>query len=140
MTLTAGDLARDDFERRLGESDQTDQLANSGGSARAVADAVDVERIGEDVGHRHSRIERGSRVLEDDRDRPPELLAHARRPGQSASAAKYHVARRRFLQSDHDFGQSGLAATRLAHDADRRPSSYGDTDIVDRVNRAGFEQ
>eukprot|EP01133_Synstelium_polycarpum_P024696 gene24696-29621_t len=77
--------------RRLGESDQTDQLANSGGSARAVADAVDVEWIGEDVGHRHSGIERGSRILEDDRDRPAELLAHAGRPGQSASAAKDHV-------------------------------------------------
>ena len=51
------------------------QQPHGGGAARHVgADAVDDERLGQDVADRHARVERRVGVLEDVLDLPPDRL------------------------------------------------------------------
>ena len=51
------------------------------------ADAMDQQRLGDDVGHRHARVERAERVLEDVLDVPAKALQGGFVEGQHVDRA-----------------------------------------------------
>ena len=63
LTLAARELVRIASGIGLRQANQIEQFADSIGSVRNV---VDVERLADDLGHRHTRVKGTKRVLKDD--------------------------------------------------------------------------
>src|SRR5207302_9102350 len=60
------ELMRVAFGEVTGDADDIEELADARKPLGAAAKAVNVERLGDEVAHRHARIERRRRVLKDD--------------------------------------------------------------------------
>ena len=74
LALAAGELVRVAVQRVARQPDLLDQFAGPRPPLGAAADALDAQRLGDDVGDRHARVERAERVLEHDLDRAPRFL------------------------------------------------------------------
>ena len=80
LALSAAELVRIPRELRPVEPDQLEQLRDARTSLRLAPDAVDDQRLFDDVADPHPRIERRVRILKDDLH-VAARLAHAR-PGE----------------------------------------------------------
>ena len=94
--------------------------------SRPPVDAVDPQRLGDDVAHRHARVQRRVRVLEDD--------LHARGASAASDAAcsvgdvaalEDDLPGRRLDELHHRAPERRLAAAGLAHDAERLAAPHG---------------
>ena len=84
-----------------------------------LAASMDHHRLGDDRLHRHPRVQRRVRVLEDDLHLLTQRPDGAARLGQHLLAPELHRARRRRDQPQDQATGGRLAATRLADDAQR---------------------
>jgi hypothetical protein len=132
LALAAGELMRVSVDVLGVEADDVEQVLHRLLAPLARRDlGVDLERLADDVADGHPRVEAGVRVLQHHLDVPP-------RPPQRAAAEPHHVlaayvdgAGRRLLQPHQQLGQCGLAATGLAHHAERLAAPQLDVDAVD---------
>ena len=82
--------------------------------------------------HRHARIERAVRILEDDLDAPAHRrIAKARRGGEGR-AREQHLAGSRLVQPGEAASQGRLAAAAFAHDGQAAPFEDVERDALDR--------
>ena len=98
------------------------------------------QRLGDDAGHRHARIQRALRVLEHDLEAPAERGQRLARGRPDIGAVEQHLARRRPLQAHDGLAQRGLAAARFADDAQGLAAPDLEVDAVQRMDmglRAG---
>jgi hypothetical protein len=77
LPLAAGELVREAVAVLGAEADGPQQLGDALLALRAV-DVVDPQGLGDDLAHRHARVQRRVRILEDDLDLTPHR-AHRRR-------------------------------------------------------------
>ena len=77
-------------QRVLRQADLLDELGGALAPLALRADPLDAQRLGDDVGDRHARIERRERILEDDLDGAPgeRLCRRSRRSACRASAPR----------------------------------------------------
>ncbi len=109
--------------------------------ARAVGHAVHQQRLADDLGDRHARIERGERVLEDHLHLPPQrsqvLAREARHVDLGAAlGAEADLAERRRDGAQDAARGGGLAAAALAHQRQRLAAIDGEAHVVHRAHLA----
>ena len=75
LALAAGELAREAARERRREADEVEQLATFAVASSRSGDAVHAQRLGDRRAHRHARVQRRERILEDDLDPPPHAAA-----------------------------------------------------------------
>ena len=103
----------------------------------AAADAVDLERVGDDLAHAPARIERRVRVLEDHLQLAPVRPQLAVRERRDVVAAEAQRAARRLEQPDEEPAERRLAAAGLADDAERLAAAHLERHAVDGVDDLG---
>ena len=74
LPLAAGEAVRIALDVPQVETDQRDQLVHHFPARARIADAVDDQRLFDDVVDRHARVQRAERVLKDELHLPPEAL------------------------------------------------------------------
>ena len=124
LALAAGELMRIAVQRIPRQAHVVHQFLGPRAAFRVRPDAVDGQRLGDDGGDRHARIERAERILEHDLDRVPRQLT--RRPVERV-AAKSH---RRHgsacaIRRRHGPACSCRCRSRRPGRASRRPRSTG---------------
>ncbi len=72
LSLAAGELVREAVRVLRAEADRPQQALDAQPTLLAAVEAVDAERLGDDLAHRHPRVERRVGVLEDDLDVAPD--------------------------------------------------------------------
>jgi hypothetical protein len=118
-----------------------DKLEEFGGAVRhlprreAQRRAVDLHRLADDVAHRHARVERGHRVLEDDLDARAHSLQRPGRERMDVLALEQDAPCRRPLQREDKPRQRRLARARLAHDAEAFAPLHREAHPVERADR-----
>jgi hypothetical protein len=136
LALAAGELVRVAPGVLGQQADDIEELAHALLARGLVADLVHVERLGEDLAHRHARVERGIGILEDD-------LHVAAHPPQVALAEvgdllalEAHRAPGRVHQAEHEAAGRRLAAARFAHQ--RQGLAAGDLEahVLDGAHHA----
>ena len=137
LALPAGQLARVPVELAHGQPGLLGQLPDLAAALLAGQAALGPQRLLDDAGQRHPRVERGVRVLE----HHLHVVAGraALRPAHRAQrgAAQPHLALGGLLQPDDHPAQGGLAAARLAHDAQRAARGDLQADARHRLDRRG---
>ena len=104
-------------------------------AAHLVVEAVDAQRLGDDLADGQHRVERGIGVLEDVLHVPPHGLQRSTRRGRSMSPAVEARWRRRWRAQAHD-GASGRGLAAAAISPTRPRVSPGRTRQADAVDRA----
>src|SRR5262249_46552162 len=66
LTLAAGELVREAFHLGSPQADAVEQAGDDLGQRLARRQAMDAQRLADDVAGRHPRVERRERILEDD--------------------------------------------------------------------------
>ena len=94
----------------------------------------DVKRFGNDVGHRHARVERGVRVLEDERHLLARLGQLGAGEGREVLPVEGDLAARGLGKAKHALAGGGLAAARLAHDGKRLAATYLEAHVLERMH------
>src|SRR5262249_31646675 len=100
----------------------------------AVADAVDLQRRRDDRPHALAWVQARVRVLEDDLHLLPQRPQLATPELRDRAAAVPDVAGRRLEQADDRAAERGLAAPRLADEAEGLSLANGERDVVDRMD------
>ena len=130
--------------RRAGSGTRTRSSAATAAASAALRRQVlmDLDRLGDLAAHRHHRIQRGHRLLEDHRDRVAADAAHlGLGQGQQVAPVEPDVAgldprRRRGQQAlDRERGDA-LAAARFADHRERLAPDHLEGDAVDRADHA----
>src|SRR5207253_9347209 len=93
LTLTSAELMRIALEVRRVEADEMKELGDPLAPPPAVAQAVDDERLLDDLSRAHARIERRVRILKDDLHVAPRLTQAPAGKGQDVLAPDPHFAR-----------------------------------------------
>ena len=104
-------------------------------SRRGRCNAVEAQRLAEDVADRHARVERGVGVLEHHLHAPaqrPDLRTAT--PARCPGRAKMTRARGRLVDARYHARKRRFAATRLADEADGLALRDVEIDAVDRVH------
>ena len=117
------------------QADDLQQFAHPRFARSGIADLVHPHRLGQDLAHRHARIERGVGVLKDDLHvpaQPPQcILAEI----GDFLAPETHRARRRIHQAQHETSRGRLAATGLADQRQRLAARDLEADILDGAHQ-----
>src|SRR5215210_7062737 len=114
------------------EADQLEKLLHPPLALAACATSyvVNLQRLGDDVAHRHAGVQARVGVLKDDLYVP----AHAEHPlavvTQYVLAVEDHLALRRFQKAQDEAGERALAAPRLPHEPERLPTLHREVDAV----------
>ena len=143
LLLAAGELVRvaPEHALRIGQVDLGQHPERSRAGLGPADAAVDHRRLHELAAHRHHRVEARRRILVDHRDPaatdPPQLvLAH---PGEVApleeDLAAHHAPARAEVPHDRQ-RHGGLAAARLADEAQRLPGAKGQAQGRDDIHLA----
>ena len=104
-----------------------DALAPRGGVGR---EAVDVQRLADDVGDRQPRIQRAVRILENHLEPAPARAQF--RPAQAGDvlALEHNAAGGRLDELDDRASERGLAAAAFAHQPDRFARRDGEAHVI----------
>src|SRR5215475_4323168 len=137
--ISDGSTASARAVRMLGQEAHVGQeLAHTPGALRAVADdAVHGQRLGDDLAHRHPRIQGAVRILEDHlhppADRPERVLVERRQ----VATLEENLPAGRPLELQDAPTRRRLAAARLAHEPERLAAPDLEAHAVDGANEAG---
>ncbi len=104
----------------------------------AAVQVVHVKRLTDDVGHRHARVERRVRVLEDHGGFGA-VLAQVLL-GADGLAVVDDLAVGGLVEVQDRTANGGLAAARLADQAERLAALNGKADVVNRLQGRGLEE
>ena len=138
LALAAGEFVRIAPGMIGPEAHQLQQFADPGAPRGfGPGQAMQHQRFAQHGAHRHARIERGVRVLEDH--------LHALAPGahrlvaerQQILALEAHLAGGGLEQAQHQTADRRLAAARFAHDGEGLALLEMEVDAVDRADMAG---
>src|SRR5439155_13427074 len=99
-------------------------------------EAVDAQRLGDDLADGHARVERCVRVLEDDLHLTTDVTHPAAAEARDVETVEDHLARGRLEQLDERPSKGGLAAAGLADESERLALLDDHVDAVDGVNLA----
>src|SRR5690606_21009344 len=114
LALAAGELVRVAVRGRAGHAGALQQRLDAVAELVAVLDeAVDDERLTDDAGDPHARVERAGGVLEDDLHPPAEGLEAGAAGGEDVLAVEEDGARGRGDELEDGAADGGLAAARL---------------------------
>ena len=105
-----------------------------------AAEMVHGERIDELVGNAHAGVQRGRRILEDDRDDTADFHALLRGAMRDVLPFEQHLPGRERLQSAHHVRRRRLAAAGLADDANRLARHELEIHAVDGGDPVAVEQ
>ena len=129
LALPSAQRVRMSRRQRRIQADEIEEALHAGLPARAIADAVDVERFPHDVAHPHARIEGSARILKDHLH-PPAQLADARAArAQHVFPLEEHFARLGLYQAQQRSGHGRLAAARLAHESEDLSALHGEAHV-----------
>src|SRR5215510_2794337 len=106
-------------------------------------DVMDADWLADDLANLHARIERAVRVLEDDLDTPAQTTQRFPPEVCEADTVEQDFALRRAFELQDAAAGRGLAATRLADQAERLAATNIEADAVNRLdvgNRARNER
>jgi hypothetical protein len=129
LALAAGEFTRPPLAGFRVEADLPQQLGNAPG----VMHAIDPQRLGDDLGDRHPRIERRIRVLKHDL----QLTSHGAKPTDRQSLnipPEDDRAGGRRVQAKNHAAEGSTCASRLANKTGRSPS-FLQRDVVDGDRR-----
>ncbi len=127
---------REPARLRRAEADLVEQVPEPRLAPPHVADAVNDQRLHDQLADRHPRIERAERVLKDDLHPPPHPPHLRRLEAEEVDAVERDAARRRLRQPQHQPPGRGLAATALADEAQRLAPHDVEVEAVDRHHAA----
>ena len=136
LALAAGELVREPVVVLRVEPDDLEQLRDAALALGRRADAVDVERLGDDEADALARVERRVRVLEDHHHLAPERAHVLARELRDVPALEDDLAVRRLEQLHDAARHRRLAAAGLADDAERLALPEGEADPVDGLHGA----
>jgi len=137
LALAAGERVGEAVHVLRAEAGQLEQRGDAVEPGATIAHAVDQQGLGDVVEDRHARVQRAERVLEDHLDlRPqrPQRGALQRRQVHhtTVGGAEQDLAAGRRHRSQDAARGGGLAAARLADQAERLALLYGEAHVVDR--------
>ena len=133
LALTAGELVRIAPRVSRRESDLLQHLRHPRLPV-PFGKAVQRERLGERLSDRHSRIERGERILENDLQRPPVLPHFVFRQRGQFDSVEPHLAERRFEKPQHEPPGGRLPAAGFADQGQRVAGREIEIDAVHRAH------
>ena len=137
LPLTAGELVRVAVVVLRVQADGVHQPLDRGlAFGLGLLDAVDDEGVGDDRADRLARVQRRVRVLEDHLHLATQGLQLRALDRRDLAAVEVDRARRRVHQAQQQAGGRGLAATRLAHEAERLAAHDVERDAVDGLDGA----
>ena len=131
LALAAGELVRVALGERRIEPHHLEQLGRAAVPARGVRPAIDRERLGDDAPHPHPRVERAERILEDDLHALPGGPELPRGQCDQVTALEADMPGAGLDQSQDEPACRGLAAARLAHQAQRLSARDREAHAVD---------
>ena len=112
--------------------EQGDDLVAGGG--RRLRQAVDDQRLGDELEHGHPRVQRGVGILEDELHAPAQAAQLLALRGGDVLAVEDDPARRRIDAPEHGAPDRGLARAGLADEAERLAVVHGERHVVDGVD------
>src|SRR5205085_8818083 len=125
LALPARELVRIAARVMRREADEPQQLLDARPQLlRSRDEAVEPQRLTENLAHGHARIERGIGVLEDDLHGAPERAHLVLAELEDIPAGETYGAGGRLDQAQHQPSRGRLAATRLAHERERLAGSH----------------
>jgi hypothetical protein len=140
LPLAARELVRMPTDMLPREADEVEKFCDPCAPGGGVADAMDHERLGDDVADRHPRVQRAERILENDLHLPPLATHGLRRQAGQVLAAMQHLARRRLDEPQQQAAGGRLAATGFADEREGLSGADRQRDAVDRPHhRPGAE-
>src|SRR4249920_773217 len=113
------------------EPDRAQELLHSAIPLASAVEAMDPERLGDDVPDRHARVQRGVRILEDDLDVPPDRPHLPALQPRDVLTVEDDLPGGRFEELQDGATEGRLAAAGLTHDAERLARADGQADSVD---------
>ena len=130
LPLAAGELVRVPVVVLGVEANQFQQVLDGPLGALLGLDVLQLERRADDGTHRVPGIQRRVRVLEDHLHLAPQRAHGARPQVRDVAAVEYDLPGRRLDESHQHPRGRGLAAARLAHDAQCLAADHVERDIV----------
>jgi hypothetical protein len=119
------------------EADLFQQRADARPDLLARGEPMDLDPLGDRRAHRHPRIERGIRVLEDDLHPPAHPAERHPVEREEIHSLELGAARGRFLQAEDRASHRGLPAARFADQRQRLARRDVEGDALDRAHRRG---
>ena len=136
LALAPGELVRVAVPELLAQPDRVEQLRHARFQLRAAGDAVEPDRLADDLATGHARVERGVRILEDDVHATAEGPQLAPREVRDVLAVEPDRPVRRLEQPVDAVADGRLAAARLADEAEHLARRKREGDAVDGVDDA----
>src|SRR6266496_1268350 len=137
LALAPRELVRIALRHGGQEARVTEKLLDARLAGRAVGDdAVDGQGLGDHLAHRHARVERAVRVLEDDLHLPAYRAELGGRRGRQVLALEKDRTAGRLLELEDAPARGGLAAAGLAHEAEGLAPAYRERHVVHRLDDA----
>src|SRR6185312_15786529 len=119
---------------------EAEQFRDARPARRPVADAVNDERLFDDLTRAHARVERRVRILKHDLHVAARTAHAAAREREDVFAAEPHGSRRRFDQTQQAASGRRLAAAGLADEPERLAAVDREADAVDRLDERARAQ
>ena len=135
LALAAGELVRIAARVVRREPDEVHHPADLLPSFVRAAEAMDPQALADAVADRRPRVEARVRVLEDDLDPPAVGLEGRALERRDLDAVETDRARRRLDEAKDQPTDCGLAAARLADEAERLAAPDVEVDAIDRLDR-----
>src|SRR5439155_2690770 len=134
LSLSAAELVREPAAVLPAQPDDLEQPVDSGLALLRRADAVDHEALGDDLAHRHPRVEGAIRILENDLHVAADLLHLVCRCLEDALALEEHLTAGRRDQAQDRARNSRLSGARLADETQRFASLNVEAHPVDSLD------
>ena len=115
------------------QADGPKELLHATTALGATVELVDPKRLGDDLAHRHPRVQRRVRVLEDDLDVASDRTHLAARKRCDVLAVEDDPAGRRLEELDDGSAERRLAAAGFTDDPERLATAHREIDTVDRL-------
>src|SRR5580704_8533989 len=114
------------------QADEIQELAYAPPRCLArLGDSVDAQRLGDDIGDPHARIEGGIGILEDHLEASPQRAQHAVARMRDVDPVEADLSARGLLDPHDDAPKSRLAAARLTDQADRLAAPDREIQAID---------
>ena len=136
LPLAARELVREAVRMLRAQADRSQQALHLAATLLAAVEAVDTERLGDDLANRHPGVQRRIRVLEDDLDVARTGRICFRLNARDVRALEDDLAFRRLRELDDRAAERRLAAARLADDAERLTPQDAEVHPVHRAHLA----
>ncbi len=135
LALTAGELVRIAIARPLGQPHQGQHVGHRLARPGVHPRAMDQQRFGDDVLHRHARVQRAERVLEDDLHGAPLVAQRLALQVADVLAVEQDGAAARLDQPDQQPPERRLATAGFADQAERLAGLDAQRHVVHRAQR-----